>query len=31
MDEGKIVALGTSQELKASMPEKNTMIISARY
>jgi len=30
MDEGKIVALGTSQELKASMPEKNTMIISAR-
>jgi len=30
MDEGKIVALGTSQELKASMPEKNTMIVSAR-
>jgi ABC-2 type transport system ATP-binding protein len=30
MDEGKIVALGTSHELKASMPEKNTMIVSAR-
>jgi ABC-2 type transport system ATP-binding protein len=30
MDEGKIVALGTTRELKASMPEKNTMIISAR-
>ena len=29
MDEGKIVALGTSYELKASMPEKKTMIISA--
>jgi ABC-2 type transport system ATP-binding protein len=29
MDEGKIVALGTSHKLKASMPEKNTMIISA--
>jgi len=30
MDEGKIVALGTSQELKARMLEKNTMIVSAR-
>ena len=30
MDEGKIVALGTSHELKASMLEKNTMIVSAR-
>jgi len=30
MDEGKIVALGTSRELKTSMREKNTMIVSAR-
>jgi len=30
MDEGNIVALGSSQELKAGMLEKNTMIISAR-
>jgi ABC-2 type transport system ATP-binding protein len=30
MDEGKIVALGTTRELKAGMPEKNTMIVSAR-
>lgn len=30
MDEGKIIALGTSAELKARMPRKNTMIISAR-
>jgi ABC-2 type transport system ATP-binding protein len=30
MDEGKIVALGTSHELKTGMPKKNTMIISAR-
>jgi ABC-2 type transport system ATP-binding protein len=30
MDEGKIVALGTSHELKTSMREKNTMIVSAR-
>jgi ABC-2 type transport system ATP-binding protein len=30
MDEGKIVALGTSKELKASMREKNTMIVSAQ-
>jgi ABC-2 type transport system ATP-binding protein len=30
MDEGKIVALGTSHELKSSMLEKNTMIVSAR-
>jgi ABC-2 type transport system ATP-binding protein len=30
MDEGKIVALGTSKELKARMREKNTMIVSAR-
>jgi ABC-2 type transport system ATP-binding protein len=29
IDEGKIVALGTSHELKASMQEKNTMIVSA--
>jgi len=29
MDEGKIVALGTSSELKASMLEKHTMIIYA--
>jgi ABC-2 type transport system ATP-binding protein len=29
MDEGKIVALGTSQELKARMNEKKTMIVSA--
>jgi ABC-2 type transport system ATP-binding protein len=29
MDEGKIVALGTSRELKANMPQKNTMIVSA--
>ncbi len=29
MDEGKIVALGTSQELKSSMRERNTMIVSA--
>lgn len=30
MDEGKIVALGTSHELKASMLEKNTMIVSGQ-
>jgi ABC-2 type transport system ATP-binding protein len=30
MDEGKIVALGTSKELKARMSEKKTMVISAR-
>jgi ABC-2 type transport system ATP-binding protein len=30
MDEGKIVVLGTSQELKARTQEKNTMIVSAR-
>jgi ABC-2 type transport system ATP-binding protein len=30
MDEGKIVALDTSHKLKASMREKNTMIVSAR-
>jgi ABC-2 type transport system ATP-binding protein len=30
MDEGKIVALGASHELKTSMREKNTMIVSAR-
>jgi ABC-2 type transport system ATP-binding protein len=30
MDEGKIVALGTSRELKTRMSEKKTMIISAR-
>jgi len=30
MDEGKIVALGTSHALKANMQEKNTMIVSAR-
>jgi ABC-2 type transport system ATP-binding protein len=30
MDEGKIVALGTSTELKASMLEKNTLIIHAQ-
>jgi ABC-2 type transport system ATP-binding protein len=30
MDEGKIVALGTGQELKARMPKGKTMIISAR-
>jgi ABC-2 type transport system ATP-binding protein len=30
MDEGKIIALGTSQELKAGMREKNTMIVSAQ-
>jgi ABC-2 type transport system ATP-binding protein len=30
MDEGKIVALGTSKELKASMREKDTMIVSAQ-
>jgi ABC-2 type transport system ATP-binding protein len=30
MDEGKIVALGASHELKASKQEKNTMIVSAR-
>jgi len=29
MDEGKIVALGTSAELKTSMSEKHTMIIHA--
>ncbi len=29
MDEGKIVALGTSHELKTSMLEKKTMIVSA--
>ena len=30
MDEGKIVALGTSHELKTSMLRKNTMVVSAR-
>ena len=30
MDEGKIVALGTSRELKANMQKKNTMVVSAR-
>lgn len=30
MDEGKIIALGSSQELKAGMREKNTMIVSAQ-
>jgi ABC-2 type transport system ATP-binding protein len=30
MDEGKIVALGTSKELKARMLEKKTMIVSAQ-
>jgi ABC-2 type transport system ATP-binding protein len=29
MDEGKIVALGTSHELKTSMLEKQTMVVSA--
>lgn len=29
MDEGKIVALGTGHELKAKMPEKQTMIVAA--
>jgi ABC-2 type transport system ATP-binding protein len=29
MDEGKIVALGTSHELKTSTLEKSTMIVSA--
>jgi ABC-2 type transport system ATP-binding protein len=29
MDEGKIIALGTSHELKASMIEKNTLVVSA--
>jgi len=29
IDEGKIVALGTSSELKANMRERNTMIVSA--
>jgi ABC-2 type transport system ATP-binding protein len=30
MDEGKIIALGSSQELKAGTREKNTMIVSAQ-
>jgi ABC-2 type transport system ATP-binding protein len=29
MDEGKIVALGTSQALKARMPKKQTLVVSA--
>jgi ABC-2 type transport system ATP-binding protein len=30
MDEGKIIALGSSQKLKAGMRERNTMIVSAQ-
>jgi ABC-2 type transport system ATP-binding protein len=30
MDEGKIIALGSSQELKAGTRERNTMIVSAQ-